>query len=148
MSEERDDPELLRNLDRITRAFHTLVPLNRAMGMELLETGEGRGVMRLPWSEQWLGDPEAGLIHGGVLSALLDATCGIAAFMSLKVPSAIATLDLRIDHLRAAVKGADLCATAEVVRCTRQVLFVRGTIDQGDLTAPIAVATATFAVTP
>jgi uncharacterized protein (TIGR00369 family) len=143
----RMDPDAIARLDRITRSFDALVPLNRAMGMELLETGEGRGRIRLPWDERWLGDPERGLVHGGVITALLDATCGIAAFMALREPSLIATLDLRIDHLRPAVRDKELVASAETVRRTRQVLFIRGIVDQGDPASPVATATATFAIT-
>jgi uncharacterized protein (TIGR00369 family) len=143
----RMDEDALAELERITRSFDALVPLNRAMGMELLDTGEGRGRIRLPWDERWLGDPERGLIHGGVITTLLDATCGIAAFMALHKPSLIATLDLRIDHLRPAVRDKELIASAETVRRTRQVLFIRGIVDQGDPTSPVATATATFAIT-
>lgn len=141
------DPETLERLARISRSFNAVVPLVQTMGMELLEIGEGRGRTRLPWDDRWLGDTERGLVAGGVLTVLLDATCGLAAFMALREPSPVATLDLRIDHLRAAVQGRELFATAETVRRTRQILFVRGTVDQGDPAAPIAAATATFAIT-
>ena len=137
----------LAELERLTRAFHTFVPLNRAMGMELVTVGEGTATMSLPWDERWLGDPAEGLVHGGVLSTLLDATCGLAAFMALREPAIVATLDLRVDHLRAAEPERALVASAETVRATRQVLFVRGVAHHGDPAAPVAVATATFAVT-
>lgn len=137
----------LEQLEQLTKKFHDYVPLNRAMGIEIVETGDGFGRMRLPWDDRWLGDPDAGLVHGGVLTVLLDATCGVAAFLALERPSIIATLDLRVDHLRAAIRGRELRASAQTVRRTRQVLFVRGTVDQGDPESPIATATATFAVT-
>jgi uncharacterized protein (TIGR00369 family) len=135
------------DLAAITRAFDALVPLNRAMGMILAEVDAGRSVIRLPWDERWLGDAACGLVHGGVLSVLLDAACGLAAFMGLREPSLIATLDLRIDHLRPAEAGQELIATAHIVRSARQVLFVRGFAHHGDESAPIAAATGTFAVT-
>jgi uncharacterized protein (TIGR00369 family) len=142
MSDDRTD-----ELRRVSQAFHALVPLNTAMGMELGEVGPGRGTIRMPWNDRFLGDVQDGLVHGGVLSALLDATCGIAAFMGLRSPAVIATLDLRVDHLRSAEPGRDLVADAETVKATRQVLFVRGVAHHGDPSAPVAVATATFAVT-
>lgn len=134
-------------LARVTRAFDALVPLNRAMGMVLGELDEGRATVRMPWDDRFLGDVEERLVHGGVLTTLLDATCGMAAFMGMRSPGVIATLDLRVDHLRSAEAGAELVATAETVRVTRQVLFVRGVAHHGDETQPVAVATATFAVT-
>jgi uncharacterized protein (TIGR00369 family) len=137
----------VEDLARVTRAFDKLVPLNRAMGMELVELAGGRACIRLPWDDRFLGDAADGLVHGGVLSVLLDATCGMAAFMGMRSPGVIATLDLRIDHLRSAEVGVALVATAETVRATRQVLFVRGVADHGEGSQPVAVATATFAVT-
>src|SRR5438045_5467745 len=95
----------LPELERVTRLFNDFVPLNKAMGMVLVDIGEGRGTMRLPWDERFTGDAEEGLVHGGVLTALLDAVCGIAAFMGLRDPSLIATIDLRVDHLRPAEIG-------------------------------------------
>ena len=137
----------LAELERVTRAFNDFVPLNRAMGMKLAEVGEGRGTIEMPWDDRFTGDAEEGLVHGGVLTALLDAVCGMAAFMGLRDPSVIATVDLRIDHLRPAELGADLVASAETIRATRHVLFVRGVAHHGDPAVPVAVATATFAVT-
>ena len=103
--------------------------------------------MRLPWNQRFVGDAEEGLVHGGVLTALLDAVCGIAAFMALRDLNVIATVDLRVDHLRPAELGRDLVASAETLRATRHVLFVRGVAHHGDPASPVAVATATFAVT-
>jgi uncharacterized protein (TIGR00369 family) len=137
----------LSELERVTRAFNAYVPLNRAMGMELTDVGEGRGAMRMPWQDRFTGDAEEGLVHGGVVTALLDAVCGIAAFMALREPSVIATVDLRIDHLRPAELGRELVATAATLRATRHVLFVRGVAHHGDPDAAVAIATATFAVT-
>jgi uncharacterized protein (TIGR00369 family) len=137
----------VEGLARITRAFDALVPMNRAMGMQLGDLTEGRAAIHMPWDPRFLGDAADGLVHGGVLSVLLDATCGLAAFMGMRTPGLIATLDLRVDHLRSAAAGQALVATAEVVRATRRVLFVRGVAHHGDEDQPVAVATATFAVT-
>lgn len=142
-----DGEDRVARLARITRGFDAYVPLNRAMGMELVELGDGRGTMALPWDDRWLGDAPERLVHGGVLTALLDAACGMAAFMGLREPALVATLDLRVDHLRPAEVGKKLIADAVVVRSARQVLFVRGVAHHGDDQQPVAVATATFAVT-
>ena len=89
----------------IGRRFVDAIPWTRALGMEMLELGEGRAVMRAPYDPRFVGDPTTGVIHGGVLTALLD-TCSGAAVMSH--PSGVtgtATIDLRIDYMRAARPG-------------------------------------------
>ena len=35
--------------------------------------------MRLPYSEKLIGDPDTGVLHGGVITALLDQTAGMVA---------------------------------------------------------------------
>ena len=55
------------------------------------------------------------VIHGGVVTTLLDAACG-AAVMSAgiaKVPTA--TIDLRIDYLRSAKPKAQIRAKGNVL---------------------------------
>ena len=46
----------LAELERVTRTFNAYVPLNRAMGMQLTDVGEGRGTMHLPWDDRFTGD--------------------------------------------------------------------------------------------
>ena len=42
------------------------------------------------------------MIHGGVVTAMLDESCGMAVQLALDGSSAIATLDLRIDYQKPA----------------------------------------------
>ncbi|MCK6552928.1 hotdog fold thioesterase, partial [Myxococcota bacterium] len=108
---ERDEhPEVLA---RLNQAFTGLVPHNQALGLELVDFDRaGVAVMRLPWSEALVGNPETGVLHGGVITSLLDATAGAAVFVALWSPTPIATLDLRIDYLKPATPGRDVVARA------------------------------------
>ena len=90
---------------RIARQFIEAIPFSRALQMRLEEIGEGVAVISMPWSEMIVGDPTLSVVHGGAVSALMD-TCGGAAVMSH--PQALAgtaTIDLRIDYMRAATSG-------------------------------------------
>ena len=58
-----------------------------------------------------------------------------------------ATLDLRVDYLRAAVPGRTVVGRGECLRVTRRVSFVRGTAHDGDPADPIAHVAATFMFT-
>lgn len=106
-------------------AFIGAIPHMRELGLEPLEGENGIAVMRLPWQEHLVGDPESGVIHGGVVTTLIDSVAGLAVLTALEAPRPIATLDLRIDYLRPATPHIDLFARAEVYRVTRQVVFVR-----------------------
>jgi uncharacterized protein (TIGR00369 family) len=125
--------------------FLEQLPHARELGIELL-VAEERGFcsFRLPWRAELVGDPERQILHGGVITTLLD-TLGAAAVIARGV-RVQATLDLRIDYLRPAAALKDLLAEAECYRVTRHVAFVRGVCHQGDPERPVANLTATFIV--
>src|SRR5687768_7629371 len=102
MSDERLDAEDLNRLRELGQRFMRAVPHNNALGLELRSVGEGRAEIFLPYDLRLVGNPETGVLHGGAISALIDACCGAAVFQALRKPMAIATLDLRIDYLKPA----------------------------------------------
>lgn len=122
------------------------LPHARALGMELVscDAASGRCVLRQPWREDLVGNPDNEVLHGGVITALLD-TLGAAAALARGIRPQ-ATLDLRIDYLRPAVPRVDLVGEAECYRVTRHVAFVRGVCKQEHAGSEHAVAnlTATF----
>ncbi len=130
----------------LNAAFTKNVPHNAALGLELVEAGAGTAAIRLPWAAELVGDPESGAVHGGVLTSLVDATCGAAVFLGVQPPRPIATLDLRIDHLRRSAAGRDLRCDARCERITTHIAFVRATVHDGDPEQPVAIASATFMI--
>lgn len=120
-------------------------PQAQALGMRLVSIGPGRAVAEVPWREDLVGDPETGVIASGVVTTLLDNSCGMAAFAALSEPASTATLDLRIDYMRPAKVGATIRAEAECYRLTRTVAFVRAfAFDSDDTADPVAAAQAAF----
>jgi uncharacterized protein (TIGR00369 family) len=100
--------------------------------------------MRLPYHPQLVGNPETGVLHGGAITALIDACCGAAVFMALAKPAFIATLDLRIDYLAPATPGRDVYADIECYKLTRNIAFVRGCGYHDRADDPIAAAAGSF----
>jgi uncharacterized protein (TIGR00369 family) len=126
------------------RGFVEHVPHNKALGMEVVEMEREHCVFRLPYAPKLVGNPDTGVIHGGVITALLDAASGASVFASMSSWVPIATLDLRIDYLRPAEPNRDVHARATCYRMTRNVAFTRAVAYHDDPADPIASSVGTF----
>jgi uncharacterized protein (TIGR00369 family) len=125
-------------------AFAANVPHNRALGIVIDDVGDRWARFRLPYDARLVGDPETGVLHGGVVTALLDGCSGAAVFAALPRMQPIATLDLRIDYLGPAEVGRDLRALATCYHLTRNVAFARAIAFHDDEARPVATSAATF----
>lgn len=123
------------------------IPHAAAIGMQLVSRSDGVCIVRVPYAEHLVGDPDTGVVHGGVITALLDNASGMAVRSGGVAPSeerSMATLDLRIDYMRPAQPREDLIAEAECYRMTSNVAFVRAIAYQSNRNDPIASSVATF----
>jgi uncharacterized protein (TIGR00369 family) len=123
------------------------IPHAAAIGMTLVSRAANSCVVRVPYAEHLVGDPDTGVIHGGVITALLDNASGIAVRAEPDAAGeerSMATLDLRIDYMRPAQPREDLFAEAHCYRMTSNVAFVRAIAYHGDRNDPIASSVATF----
>ena len=134
--------------DQVKRArqFIEAIPHSRDLGMTVVGIGDGKATIAMPYDERLVGDPETGVISGGAVSALMDTCCGAAVMCHPKNGGGTATLDLRIDYMRAATPGQALQTTATCYHVTRSVAFVRATACDGDRDNPVATATGAFTV--
>lgn len=80
--------------------FAQQIPFNNLLGMEVDELASGFARVRIPFRAEFVGDPFRPALHGGVLSALLDATGGAAVWSGLSMTDRVSTIDLRVDYLR------------------------------------------------
>jgi uncharacterized protein (TIGR00369 family) len=115
-------------------------------GLALDRATPGEVWTSLPYRPVFVGDTETGVIHGGVVTAMLDETCGMAVQLALDGTGAIATLDLRIDYQKPATPGLAIRAHSVCYRVTRSIAFVRATAYQETEDEPVATATACFMV--
>ena len=122
-------------------------PQAAAQGFQFVSVGDSKAALEVPWREDLVGDPDTDVIAGGVVTSLIDHTCGMAiASAAQTFPFGTATLDLRIDYLRPAAPRAGVTAEAHCYKLTRSIAFVRAHAWDADPDDPIATAQAAFVV--
>lgn len=123
-----------------------VTPWANEMGFEVtrIEKGHVWGVQ--PFADHLVGDLENRVIHGGVITTLLDNLCGMSCSTALKEFRFVATLDLRIDYMRPAESGRDVLAEAECYHVTKSVAFCRAWAYHESRDKVIATAQGAFAI--
>jgi len=146
MSEDTKSGRLKRLWDSAPM-FVEGTPHAKFLGMQFVAIDLGRATLSLPYDKKLVGSIETGILHGGVLTALLDQASGLAAVASFEQAMPVATLDLRIDYMRASRPGKTLIAEAHAYKTTRHIAFVRAVAHDGDVDDPVATSQASFMTT-
>jgi uncharacterized protein (TIGR00369 family) len=133
---------------KLARQFIEAIPHARALNMQLTDISDGQAEIQMPYDERLIGDPKTGVIHGGAVSAMMDTCCGAAVMSHPAAPAGTATIDLRIDYMRAATPGQTIRTSATCYHITRSVAFVRATATDDDTDRPVATASGSFTVEP
>lgn len=135
-------------LDTLLPQLAGAAPHTRALGLMFERLADdGTVVLRAPWKSEFVGDPDTGVLAGGLATALLDHVGGLAVWAALDGYQPIATLDLRVDYMRPAGPGLDLIGEARCYRLTRSIAFVRGWAHDGDADDPVAAMQAAYMLT-
>lgn len=137
------------SFDKAKQLFEFMLSFNKGdhfhqLGLAIDDVGDGRVRVKLPWGEHLVGNPDTGVIHGGVLTTMLDTCCGFATCTALEDPELCPTMDLRIDYMRPATPGETLYAEGEVYRVTEHVIFTRGVAYHDEKDKPVAYCVANF----
>ena len=119
-------------------------PMGQNIGMVYMGFGDKRIFTGLKWHESLVGNSETGVLHGGVVTALIDETAGGATVMATEHKFSVATIDLRVDYMRPAEPRQNLYCTAYIYRLTQRVAFFEAQAFHDDASRPVAVGTGTF----
>jgi len=128
------EPEFVAGL---TKIFDEMIPFNRVLGLKITSLKADGVTGRIDMRPELIGHFVAQRLHGGVISAGLDATAGVAVMAAIgarhmdEAPlqrlhrfGKLGTIDLRIDYLRPAT-GAFFELRANVMRLGSRVATAR-----------------------
>jgi uncharacterized protein (TIGR00369 family) len=128
------EPEFVQSLKKI---FEELIVFNQVLGLKITEVLPDRVCGQITMKPELVGHFSYNRLHGGVISASLDALGGLAVMAAIGArhmdePPAqrlhrfakLGTIDLRIDYLRPGI-GEQFELRAEVMRLGSRVASTR-----------------------
>ncbi|GAA3184392.1 hypothetical protein GCM10010531_43220 [Blastococcus jejuensis] len=99
------------------------IPLNRFLGMQLRDEADPSAGIWFPVGPS--AQNQAGVLHGGVVTTLLDTACYLALLPHLAPEEHAVTHDLTVSLLRPVAAGSRVDVTGTVLRRGRAVAFLR-----------------------
>ena len=128
------EPEFIAGLRDI---FEEKIVFNKLLGLKVVDLAPGRAAARIAMRPDLVGHYAYNRVHGGVISAGLDAMGGLAVMAAIGARhmdespaerlhrfAKLSTIDLRIDYLRPGV-GDHFELRAEVMRLGSRVAATR-----------------------
>jgi uncharacterized protein (TIGR00369 family) len=107
----------------LKRVMEVHIAFNKYLGLKVESFDPAAPKLRFDMRPELVGNPMRQILHGGVISAVLDVAGGFAIMLSIasdaditvaKFPN-MGTIDLRVDYLRPG-RGKYFIATARIVR--------------------------------
>ncbi len=117
-----------QQLDQIYELFSNGVGAHSDMSLRLISSGERQVVLELPFQQKHATARSNGVLHSGALAAAIDSACGFVVLLSLDQPQAIATVNLRIDHIHSAPVGEDVRIQAECYQQAGEFAYVNAVV--------------------
>lgn len=141
------NPEFFPLTDLAKRFVDQLAQCRR-LKLTVHEASEHHVLIELPYSTELIGYPDTGVIHGGVITTLMDTASGCAVVCAIKhkyqTLEISPTLDLRVDYMKPAEPHKPVFGFAECYRLSANIAFTRAIAYQDSIDSPIAHAVGSF----
>jgi len=141
----------------ISEMFNEKVPFHKLLGLTIQSMDHDRVQVKFSMRDELVGHYTRGMVHGGVISSIIDVTGGLAAFMDVQEKMAdkglqakiekfgrVTTIDLRVDFLRPGL-GSVFTASAFSLRSGSKVAVTRVEL-KNEKDELIAVGTGSYTV--
>jgi len=145
------------DVHRVVHDLFSKIPFNQLLGLEIEELTDDHARVSFRMRDELVGNYTRNILHGGVISATLDVTSGLMAFLGVAKRvrtgsleekmerfSRLGTIDMRVDYLRPGA-GAYFVATARVIRSGNRIAVIHAEL-HNDSDELVASATCTYIV--
>ncbi len=142
-------------LQFLKEMYEEKIPFNKILDLQIISLEENKVCMKIGMKKELIGNYKHGMLHGGVISSVLDVTGGaiVSAGILKKMAERpfeeitkrifkIGTVDLRVDFLRPG-QGNYFLSTGSVMRMGNKVVVTRTAL-HNDQEILIAVGTGTY----
>jgi uncharacterized protein (TIGR00369 family) len=99
------------------------IPLHRFLGVELIDAASPQSGITFPVGDAAINN--ADVLHGGIVTALLDVACYLALVPDLGPDENAVTHDVSASLMRPVPRDAQVHVVGEVVRRGRSIVFLR-----------------------
>ena len=153
----RPDDNQKKLFATVRTIFEDKIPFNSVLGLQIESLDFDSASLKFKMKEHLVGNYHKGSLHGGVVSATLDVTGGLVAFLgvikkmrgkptkqTMERFSRLGTIDLRVDYLRPGL-GEHFLATGYILRIGNRVAVTRMEL-HNDEKRLIAVGTGAYQV--
>lgn len=118
------------------------IPLHRFLGVALIDDSDPRGGIRCAVGDSALNN--GGVLHGGIVTALLDVACYLALLPDLADDVNAVTHDLTASLMRPVSPGSSIYVHATVLRRGRSIAFLRAEATVDDVLVATGQVTKTL----
>ena len=145
------------DVHRVVHDLFAKIPFNQLLGLKIEELTDAHARVSFRMRDELVGNYTRNILHGGVISATLDVTSGLMAFLGVAKRvrtgsleekmerfSRLGTIDMRVDYLRPGA-GAYFVATARVIRSGNRIAVIHAEL-HNDSDELVASATCTYIV--
>lgn len=150
-------PKQTALLQQLSQTF-TEIPFNQMLGLRLDHLDEEHVAMNFKMKKEFIGNFLQGILHGGVISSVLDMAGGMAAMASavtknmdkpleelIEIIGRASTIDLQVSYLRPG-RGELFIAKAWLTKSGNKISFARMELTNQDEVL-IATGNGTYLVT-
>ena len=113
-------------MQRITEGFNNQTTMH-TLGAKLTHVAEGEVDIEIPFNKDFC--QQAGFMHAGVITTIVDTACGFAALSMMPENSDVVTVEFKVNFMSPAV-GDRFVGKGRVVRAGKTL-----TVTQGDVYA-------------